>query len=170
VNWPANMIEKPLLDGSTGYYWNPHTRYLRAGFPLTREALGRDYAHAITRATELNRHLDDWRRGRDAVKDLDHQPGFATLEWAVERYKRSRAWEKVSKRSRYEVPASYFRVRELGEPRRSTTFGRSRGGIRRPSGSNKGPQSKEPSAQRKRGQHGQLRAGSSASTEVCSIP
>ena len=38
-------------------------------------------------------------------------------------------------------------------------FGRSRRGIRRPSGSNKGPQSKEPSAQRKRVQHGQLRAG-----------
>ena len=55
--------------------------------------------------------------------------------------------------------ASYFRVRELAEPRRSTTFGRSRGGIRRPSGSNKGPQSKEPNAQRKRVQHGQLRAG-----------
>jgi hypothetical protein len=33
---------------------------------------------------------------------IDLQPGFATLEWLVEVYLRSRAWERVSTRSRYE--------------------------------------------------------------------
>ena len=91
MGWPANMVEKRLQDGSVAYYWNPHVRYMRAGFTLHREALGPHYAEAIARATELNRHLDHWRRGRDAVKDVDLQPGYGTLEWLVERYKRSRA-------------------------------------------------------------------------------
>lgn len=102
MDWPRNMIAKRLLNGSVAYYWNPHVRYLQAGFTLHREALGPDYALAIKRAAELNRHLDDWRRGRGAVKDIDLQTGFGTLEWMVERYKGSRAWDKVSARSRYE--------------------------------------------------------------------
>jgi len=101
------MVAKRLRNGRVAYYWNPHVRYLRAGFPLHREALGQDYAVAVTRAVELNRHLDAWRRGRDVVKDLDNQAGFATLEWCVERYKRSRAWEKVSARSRYEYKRAF---------------------------------------------------------------
>jgi hypothetical protein len=100
MGWPANMIEKKLQDGSVAYYWNPHVRYMRAGFTLHREALGLHYADAIARATELNRHLDDWRRGCDTVKDVDLQPGYGTLEWLVERYKRSNAWEKRSPSAR----------------------------------------------------------------------
>ena len=110
VDWPANVVAKRLRNDGVAYYWNPHVRYLRAGFPLNREALGQDYALAVTRAIELNRHLDAWRRGRDVVKDLDHQPGFATLEWAVEHYKRSRAWQKVSARSRYEYGRAFTLV------------------------------------------------------------
>jgi len=62
---------------------------------------------AIQRATELNRHLDDWRRGRDTVKDVDLQPGFGTLEWLVERYKHSNFWDQVSSRSRYEYERAF---------------------------------------------------------------
>jgi hypothetical protein len=108
VDWPSNMIAKRLRDGSIAYYWNMHVRYKRAGFPLDREALGPDYAMAIKRAAELNRHLDDWRRGRGTVKDIDLQPGFGTLEWLVERYKGSNAWkDKVSDRSRYEYDRAF---------------------------------------------------------------
>ena len=103
MDWPPNMIAKRLHDGSAAYYWSPHVRYLRAGFTLHREALGPDYGIAIKRAADLNRHLDDWRRGRSAVKDIDLQPGFGTLEWLVERYKGSNAWtDNVSARPRYE--------------------------------------------------------------------
>src|SRR5262245_46344452 len=108
VNWPAHMVAKRLRNGDVAYYWNPHVRYLRAGFPLHREALGRDYALAIARAVELNRHLDDWRRGREAVRDLDLQPGFGTLAWLIERYKRSPAYtDKVSTRSREEYDRAF---------------------------------------------------------------
>src|SRR5262245_65282952 len=51
VDWPANMVAKRLRNGGVAYYWNPHVRYLRAGFPLHREALGRDYGIAVARAS-----------------------------------------------------------------------------------------------------------------------
>jgi hypothetical protein len=105
------MIPKRLGDGSVACYWNPHVRYLRAGFPLHREALGSDYGMAINRAAELNRHLDDWRRGRETVKDLDLQPGFVTLEWLVERYKKNKpSWDRVSARSRPDYERAFTLV------------------------------------------------------------
>jgi len=110
VSWPRYVIEKALPSGRTAYYWNPPNRDLKAGFTLRRESLGFDYSAAIARANELNRHLDDWRKGRGLDKALDLQPGFGTLEWLVERYKRSRAWEKVSKRSRYEYERAFTLV------------------------------------------------------------
>ena len=110
VSWPRYVIEKALPSGRTAYYWNLPNRDLKAGFTLRRESLGFDYSAAIARANELNRHLDDWRKGRGLDKALDLQPGFGTLEWLVERYKRSRAWEKVSKRSRYEYERAFTLV------------------------------------------------------------
>jgi hypothetical protein len=82
--------------------WAPWTDDIKAGFTIGREALGQDYALAIARAAQLNQHLDVWRAGRGETKDIDLRPSFGTLEWLVERYKRSPAWKKVSERSRYE--------------------------------------------------------------------
>lgn len=62
--------------------------------------MGLDFGNAISKADLLNRHLDAWREGRGAPKDLDRRPSFGSLNWLVERYKRSRAWEKVAPRSR----------------------------------------------------------------------
>jgi integrase len=107
MGWPRYMLEKALPSGRTAYYWNPPGRDLKAGFTLRREKLGSDYGAAAARAEELNRHLDAWRKGRGAEKSLDLQPGYGTLEWMVERYKRSRAWDKVSKRSRYEYERAF---------------------------------------------------------------
>jgi hypothetical protein len=92
------MLPKPLASGVVGYYWNPAKRDISAGFLLHPEALGTDLGAAITRAHELNRHLDDWRAGRGAEKSLDLQPRAGTLDWLVERYFRSRAFAKVSPR------------------------------------------------------------------------
>jgi hypothetical protein len=102
------MIEKQQPSGRVSYYWNPPSRDFKAGFTLRRESLGFDYGAATARAHELNRHLDDWRRGRGAEQSLDLQPFFGTLAWLVERYMRSRAWEKkVSERSRYEYERAF---------------------------------------------------------------
>ncbi len=100
ANWPRYMLAKRLRDGSIAYYWSPHKRDYQAGCAMRREALGLDYAAALERAGLLNKHLDSWRQGREAPKELDHRPDFGSLRWLVERYKRSRAWEKVSERSR----------------------------------------------------------------------
>ena len=100
VGWPRYLVEKRLRNGSTAYYWRPKATDTKEGFNLPGEPLGTDYASARERANMLNAHLDAWRKGRGASKDLDLQPGFGTLGWLVERYKRSRAWEKVSARSR----------------------------------------------------------------------
>lgn len=103
MNWPRYMLPKRLLDGTVAYYWNPRIADIKAGFTLKRETLGADYALAIARANELNQHLDAWRAGRGETKDLNLQPGFGTLKWLVERYKRSPAWnKKISERSRPE--------------------------------------------------------------------
>lgn len=106
-DWPRYMLAKKLADSRTAYYWSPHKRDLQAGCTLRREALGFDYASAIDRAGMLNKHLDSWRQGREAPKDLDHAPDFGSLRWLVERYKRSRAWEKVSARSRSEYERAF---------------------------------------------------------------
>lgn len=98
ADWPRYMIAKRLKTGEVAYYWNPPIGDLKAGFPLTREALGSDYGAASHRARALNKHLHDWRAGRDNIKDLDLRPGFGTLGWLVERYYHSRAFAKVSAR------------------------------------------------------------------------
>ncbi|MBS0233807.1 MAG: hypothetical protein JSR99_10000 [Proteobacteria bacterium] len=103
----SEEMEKRLKDGGIGYYWSPNKRDYANGCPMRREALGTNYAIAIERAGLLNRHLDAWRKGRDAPKDLDLTPDFGSLRWLVERYKRSRAWEKVSERSRPEYERAF---------------------------------------------------------------
>lgn len=100
--WPRYMIERRLASGEIAYYWRPRRRDIRAGFTLHAEPLGSDIGSAIARANELNRHLDSWRSSIGGVRLLDLQPGFGTLEWLFERYRRpdSLAWQKVSERSR----------------------------------------------------------------------
>ncbi len=112
ANWPRYMLAKRLTDGRTGYYWSAHKRDLAGGCTLRREELGCDFGTAIAKADLLNRHLDAWRQGHDAPKDLDIQPDFGSLRWVVEKYKRSRAWEKVSARSRSEYEKVFRLVLE----------------------------------------------------------
>ncbi len=103
------MIEKRLKSGAIAYYWNPPNTDIKKGFSLHREALGSEYGAAAQRSDELNQHLKDWRRGLGTTKDLDLQPGYGTLAWLVERYYRSREFERVSAR----VQPSYRRELSL---------------------------------------------------------
>ena len=128
ANWPRYMLAKRLKDTRIAYYWSPHKRDLKAGCTLRREALGADYAEAIERAALLNRHLDSWRKGRDVPKDLDLSTDFGSMRWLVERYKRSRAWEKVSARSRGDYERS-FRPRSRFQDENRGKVGRLAGGM-----------------------------------------
>lgn len=98
LDWPRYLVDKRRRDGAVAYYWTPRQSDIKAGFTLHSEALGTDYAQAKERADTLNLHLDDWRRNKGAQRSLDTQPGFGTLDWMVERYRRSPAWKRVSPR------------------------------------------------------------------------
>ena len=94
------MIEKRLSEGSTSYYWNPPVRDQRNGFPLHGEALGPGYGPARERAEFLNKHLYEFRAGRNAKKDLNLNRRFETMDWVGEIYLRSdRCKDNVSERS-----------------------------------------------------------------------
>jgi hypothetical protein len=47
-----------------------------------------------------NQHLYAFRAGRGAARDLDLQPGYGTVDWLIERYYHSRAFTKVSERTK----------------------------------------------------------------------
>jgi integrase len=113
LDWPRYMKARRLADGSVAYYWVPQERDVAVGFTLKAEPLGKSYGDAIERAQFLNAHLDGWREGRSIQGNLDHRPGFGTLAWLFERYLRSAAFERVSRRSRPEYMAALRRLEDL---------------------------------------------------------
>jgi hypothetical protein len=100
ADWPRYMIVKRLGSGQTAYYWNARQRDIEGGFALHREALGTDYGAARARAEQLNAHLDAWRMGHDADRSLDTGPRYGTVDWWLETYCRSPAFEKLKDRTK----------------------------------------------------------------------
>lgn len=117
LDLPRNVTAKRLKSDAVAYYWRPPKADVVGDFTLHAEALGTEAAHAFSRAGTLNKYLDDWRESRGELKSLDAQPGFGTLKWLIERYKRSKAWDKVSERVRPDY-VYYFKVL-LAVPRKS---------------------------------------------------
>ena len=107
------MVERRLSDSSVAYYWRVRKADRLAGFPIDSEVLGSDYAIAVDRAGMLNAHYDSWRKGQNAVKDLDVSPRFGTVMWLFERYRRSAAFDRVSNRSRPEYLRALARIEDL---------------------------------------------------------
>lgn len=104
------MIAKRLSSGIVAYYWNARNHDIAAGFKLHREPLGADYAQAIKRAEQLNGYLDSWRQGRGAEKSLDIGPRYGTIDWWLESYTRSPAFEKLKERTK---PTYRYQLRLL---------------------------------------------------------
>ena len=100
ADWPRYMIAKKLRTGVIAYYWNARQADIFAGFLLHREALGTEYGTAIHRARQLNEHLDAWRRGRNAVSSIDDENRYGTVDWWLETYTRSPAFEKLKDRTK----------------------------------------------------------------------
>jgi len=100
AGWPRYMICKRLKSGEAAYYWNARNSDIAGGFTLAREALGTDYGAALSRANHLNLHLDSWRAGRGVVPSLDAGPRFGTVDWWLETYCRSPAFEKLKERTK----------------------------------------------------------------------
>jgi len=107
------MIAKRLKSGQVGYYWNARKRDFANGFKLHREALGSDYGTAIARARHLAAFLDAWRAGQGAERGLDLSPKFGTVDWWLETYYRSTAFERLKDRTKPTYRSQLRRFTEL---------------------------------------------------------
>lgn len=112
ADWPRYMIAKRLKSGEGAYYWNARKSDVDAGFTLHREALGTDYGEARLRAQQLNAYLDAWRIGRSADRSLDIGPRYGTVDWWIEKYCQSSAFEKLKPRTK---PSYRYQIRLLVE-------------------------------------------------------
>ena len=112
ADWPRYMIAKRLGDGTVAYYWNARNADKAAGFSLHREALGSDYGSAILRARHLNDHLDAWREGRNSTKSLDAGTRYGSVDWWLETYMRSPAFEKLKERTK---PSYRYQLKALAD-------------------------------------------------------
>ena len=112
ADWPRYMIAKRLKCGLAGYYWNARKGDIERGFTLHREALGSDYGVARVRAEQLNAHLDAWRTGRGGDPTLDAGPRYGTVDWWLESYCRSAAFEKLKDRTK---PSYRYQLRLLSD-------------------------------------------------------
>lgn len=110
AGWPRYMIAKGLRNGQVAYYWNARKGDIGKGFSLHREALGVNYGTAIARASQLNAHLDAWREGRKADRLQEASRRFGSVDWWVEMYCRSPAFEKLKERTK---PSYRYQLRLL---------------------------------------------------------
>lgn len=94
------MSEKHLKSGGVAYYWQPPTRDIRDGFPITSTALGEDYAAAQARANELNTALTAWRRGVVSADETLSGRTTGTFAWLFDTYYETDAFERLSERSK----------------------------------------------------------------------
>jgi IS5 family transposase len=94
------MLAKRLKSGQVAYYWNARNADIKSGFSLHREALGTDYAIAKNRADQLNLHLDDWRNGRGDRRLPETAANYGTIDWWIQTYLRSPAFEKLQERTK----------------------------------------------------------------------
>lgn len=112
IDWPRYMIVKRLKEGQAAYYWNARKSDIDSGFTLHREALGTDYGEARIRAEQLNAHLDAWRAGSAADRSLDRGPRYGTVDWWLESYCRSPAFERLKERTK---PSYRYQMRLLAD-------------------------------------------------------
>jgi hypothetical protein len=112
LGWPRYMIAKRLNNGQVAYYWNARNGDIERGFSLHREPLGIDYGTAISRADQLNAHLDAWREGRKADQSPEASRRFGTIDWWLETYCRSPAFEKLKERTK---PSYRYQLRLLAD-------------------------------------------------------
>jgi hypothetical protein len=92
--WPDHMLAKPLKGGKFGYYWNAPPWARKAGYPITSEALGTDYAEAKRRCDDLlNVQLAAFRRRHESPAE-DQRGSVGTFDWMAGLAKSSPKWPK----------------------------------------------------------------------------
>lgn len=115
---PRNVIAKRLASGATGFYFTVPGKYRKLGCTVPNVALGTDYIDACGKdgqggkAAALNALFDEWRETyRGLPVSGPREPIIGTVAWLFREYRRSRAYEKVSPRSR----SDYERTMQIVE-------------------------------------------------------
>ena len=80
------VVEKPNKDGSTRWYWQ------RPGFPTRR--LRDDETERVKAAGQLNARADAEKQAEPV------EPDVGTMEWAIDKYRYSDQWAKLSPNTR----------------------------------------------------------------------
>jgi integrase len=85
------FVEKKQ-KGHTLYYWQPSKALRAAGFPTRRLAEGsNDRGEALKEAEALNRELDAWRGGKNAIPSR-----AGTIPWLIGQYMENEAFTGIS--------------------------------------------------------------------------
>jgi len=113
ASWPRYMVEKPGTKGAVAYYWRPPGRDLANGCILHAEALGSEYALAVERAKQLNMHLDAWQQGSPHTVSIDFGSRYGTVDWWIERFTRTDAFNNLSERSQDDYREVLGRIAEI---------------------------------------------------------
>ena len=101
-------------------YWNPPGWAMRAGCPLQREALGRDYGEAKRRCDEiLNPQFQGWLK-RGEAGEISSRPQVGTFDWLVSTFKSSPKYRKLPARTQrsYDAVLQLVSDYELKDGRR----------------------------------------------------
>ncbi|EKE67173.1 tyrosine-type recombinase/integrase, partial [Oceanibaculum indicum] len=114
---PRYVNAKPLKGGTIAYYWNLPTWARKAGCTLISEALGSDLAPAITRANELNRALDEWRKGGTSG------PLPGSVDHLIAQYQRHTAYLSKAPRTRAGYDAGLALIADYRLPKSGRRFG-----------------------------------------------
>lgn len=85
------FVEKPQKGGHSLFYWQPSAALVRAGFMTRRLAEGTNHkGEALKQAEALNRQLDAWRGGKDAVPSR-----VGTIPWLIRLYMADEAFTQL---------------------------------------------------------------------------
>src|SRR5262245_30814032 len=104
--WPPYMIAKRLKGGRTAYYWNIPARAIKADCPMTREALGTDYAEAKRRCDEvLNPQFQAWLK-RGEIGEILPRVELGSFDWMVATFRQSPRYRNLPDKTRSSYDAS----------------------------------------------------------------
>lgn len=103
------LTSRPGRHGARRYYWQPSSGLREQGWRIER--LPDDLGAAIKRAQEINRQLDEWRRGVAPGQDkTTARPG--TLADLIYRYKHSRFFANKAEKTRREYDRCLTIIRD----------------------------------------------------------
>ncbi|WP_130583955.1 hypothetical protein [Bradyrhizobium sp. Leo170] len=100
------MERKPLRSGGWGYFFHVPSWAKKAGCTVQSEALGADYAAAVSRCeTILLPTFDAWRTGSASISPTTSQAAAApgTLDWVFAEYRSDRRYTKLDPKRNHEV-------------------------------------------------------------------